>query len=168
MCTADASSSEPGLVKLAIIAAMTRDRVIGAGGKLPWHLPQDLQLFKRLTAGGSLIMGRKTHIAIGRPLPSRPNIVLSRSGGELPGVQLCTSFPAALAAARQYHRPVFVIGGAQLYRLALPLAEELHISWVTGAYTGDTFFPPFAMTDWQCCEEADFQGFHYTHYRRRR
>ncbi len=152
---------------MAIIVAMTRGRVIGSGGGIPWHLPADLQLFKSLTTGGTLIMGRKTHESIGRPLPRRHNIVLSRSWKELPGVQLCTSFRTALDEAMQRQRPVFIIGGAELYRKALPIAQELHISWVEKDFTGDTHFPPLELSDWLCCEEKDFPGFHYARYRRK-
>jgi dihydrofolate reductase len=159
--------TQAGPPQVAIIVAMTRDRVIGSGGRLPWHLPDDLQLFKRLTTGGTLIMGRKTHATIGRPLPRRHNIVLSRSRKELPGVQLCTSFRTALNDARQRQCPVFVIGGAELYRKALPIAEELHISWIKNDFSGDTHFPPFELCDWLCCEEKDFPGFHYARYRRK-
>ncbi len=153
--------------QVAIIVAMTRDRVIGSGGGIPWHLPDDLQLFKRLSADGTLIMGRKTHASIGRPLPGRHNIVLSRTRQELPGVQLCTSFRAALYDARQRQRPVFVIGGAELYRQALPFAEELHISWIEQEVSGDTRFPAFELAEWLCCEQHDFPGFQYVRYRRK-
>jgi len=159
--------TEAGKPCPAIIVAMTNDRLIGAGGGLPWHLPGDLRLFKRLTSGGILIMGRKTHASIGRPLPGRHNIVLSRSLQELPGVQVCAGFQAALAVARRHHHPVFVIGGGEVYRQALPLAGELHISWIEGDFNGDCYFPPLELDDWQCLEETDFTGFRYVHYRRR-
>lgn len=153
--------------QLAIIVAMTKDRVIGSGQALPWRLPEDLQLFKRITAGGTLIMGRKTHAAIGRPLPGRHNIVLSRTTRSLPGVQVCDSFMAGLSAAAQRGRPVYVIGGADIYRKALPLAAELHISWVEQDCAGDVVFPELDLTGWACCAEEDFPGFHYVRYRRR-
>jgi dihydrofolate reductase len=153
--------------QLAIIVAMTRDRVIGSGGSLPWRLPGELKLFKRITMDGTVIMGRKTHASIGRPLPGRHNIVLSRTKRDLPGVQVCATFLAGLVAAAQFGRLIFIIGGAGLYRQALPLAEELHISWVEEDYEGDVYFPSFAHTSWVCCEEEDFPGFHYARYRRK-
>ena len=152
---------------VAIIVAMTRDRVIGSGKDLPWHLPEDLQLFKRLTMGGTIIMGHKTHASIGHPLPGRHNIVLSRSQEELPGVQLCKSFVTGLTSAAQLGRPVFVIGGEELYRKALPIASELHISWVKETVTGDVHFPEFDLADWVIFEDEDHQGFHYRHYKRK-
>lgn len=155
------------LPSLAIIVAMTSDRVIGTDNTLPWHLPEDLQLFKRLTEGGTLIMGRKTHESIGRPLPGRHNIVVSRSNHQISGVQICDSFMSGLIAAVQKGWPIFVIGGAQLYRKALPIAAELHISWVKGDYRGDIRFPEFELADWLCCEEQDYPGFHYARYLRK-
>jgi len=152
---------------VAIIVAMTKDRVIGAGEALPWHLPEDLQLFKQLTMGCTIIVGRKTYASIGRPLPERHNIVLSRSQIELPDVQVCASFIAGLTTAAQLGHPVFVIGGEELYRKALPIASELHISWIKDAVPGDVYFPEFDLADWIACEEADHPGFHYTHYRRK-
>lgn len=146
---------------------MTGKRVIGSGGRLPWHLGEDLQLFKRLTMGATLIMGSKTHASIGRPLPGRTNIVLSRARPELPGVQVCESFGHALSAAAQLGRPVFVVGGAELYRKALPMAAHLHVSWVKEEHAGDVLFPAFDLADWSACEEQDYPGFRYVHYRRK-
>lgn len=161
------TTSQPGIPKVAIIVAMTKDRVIGSGKDLPWHLPEDLQLFKSLTMGGTIIMGRKTHAAIGRPLPGRHNIVLSHSQNKLPGVQLCNSFMSGLIAAAQLGRPAFVIGGAELYRKTLPITSELHISWVKETVPGDVYFPEFDLAGWAVCEDEDHQGFHYKHYRRK-
>lgn len=163
----DDDTTLAGMPDLAIIVAMTRDRIIGSGGSLPWHLREDLQLFKRLTAGGTLIMGRKTHASIGRPLPGRHNIVLSRSSQKIPGVLQCDNFKSGLRAAAQQGRPIFVIGGAQLYRKALMIATELHVSWVKDDYTGDVYFPEFDLADWCSCEECDYPGFRYVRYHRK-
>lgn len=150
--------------ELAIIVAMTRNLVIGSAGRLPWHLREDLQLFRRLTWGSTLIMGRKTYASIGRPLPGRVSIVLSRTRHEAAGVHCCDSFMAGLTVAARLGRPVFVIGGAQLYRKALPIAAQLHVSWVKGEYAGDVHFPALDFTTWSCCEEQEYQGFRYAHY----
>ena len=158
---------QPGMPRVAIIVAMTKDQVIGSGDTLPWHLPDELQLFKRLTMGCTVIMGRKTYASIGRPLPGRHNIVLSRSRKELPGVQISGNFMACLTAAAHQGRPVFIIGGEELYRKALPIASELHISWVKDAVSGDKCFPGFDLTDWTPCDDQVHQGFRYTHYRRK-
>ena len=153
--------------QLAIIVAMTKDRVIGSSQSLPWSLPEDLQLFKHLTMDCTVIMGHKTYTSIGHPLAGRYNIVLSRSLEKLPGVQVCNSFVTSLMLAAQQGQPVFVIGGKELYCLALPLASELHISWVNGKLTGDTYFPEFDLEDWVKDEEKHYSGFHYHHYRRK-
>ena len=141
--------------------------MIGSGGALPWHLPEDMQLFKRLTMGCAVIMGHRTYASIGRPLPGRYNIVLSRSRQELPGVQVCDSSMAGLTAAAQQGRPVFVIGGEELYRKALPIASELHISWVKTVTSGDKHFPELDFNDWIICEDVDHTGFRYIRYRRK-
>ncbi len=152
--------------KLAIIVAMTRDRVIGINGTLPWSLPDDLRLFRRITLGNTIIMGRETFKAIGRPLPERHNIVLSRRGAIIPGVEVCRSFLEGLATAARYQRPAFAIGGSSVYVKALPIAEEMHVSWVDGEFPGDTFFPPLEWSKWTQTAEEKFSGFRYVHYRR--
>lgn len=152
--------------RLAIVVAMTKDRVIGTDKGLPWHLPAELLLFKRLTMGGTVVMGYNTFKAIGHPLRGRHNIVLSRNHIELPDVQVCNSFIAGLQAAAQTARPVFVIGGAEVYRKALPLAAELHVSWIKGTYRGNHFFPGFDLSAWRICAEEPHPDFHYAHYLR--
>jgi dihydrofolate reductase len=158
---------QPKVPSVALITAMTSDRVIGSRGTLPWHLPDDLLLFKRLTLGCTVMMGRKTHSSIGHPLSGRHNIVLSRSCSELAGAEACGSFMEGLLAAARFGRPLFVIGGAQLYHQALPITSELHISWVKAAHTGNIYFPEFDLDDWVSCDERDYPEFCYVHYRRR-
>ena len=160
-------SLQPTVPHVAIIVAMAWDRVIGYGNGLPWHLPEELQLFKSLTMGCTIIMGRKTYTSIGRPLPGRHNIVLSRSQKKLPGVQVCDNFIAGLTAAAQLGRKVFVIGGEKIYRNALPIASELHISWIKESVPGDVFFPELDLENWVVCESMDHPGFRYTRYQRK-
>ncbi len=131
-----------GDVEKILCAAMTRRLVIGDHGRLPWHLPAELQLFRALTWGHSLIMGRSTFAAIGRPLPGRRNVVLSRSLPSRPGIVVCRSLEEALAAASTGMEKLFFIGGAQIYRQALPLAATMHISWIHGDFPGEVRFPP--------------------------
>lgn len=123
------------------IAAMSLNRVIGAGGKIPWHLPEDFKWFKRMTTGHVIVMGRKTFETIGKPLPNRETIVLSRSGFAHPGVQTIQSLEelATLAADRQ----VFICGGAQICQQALPLCSDLYLTLVKRCVEGDAFFPRF-------------------------
>jgi len=154
------------LPTVSIIVAMTRERVIGTQQGLPWQLPQDLQLFKRKTLGKTVIMGRKTHQSIGQPLPGRHNIVLSRASGPLAGVQVCRSFIEGLAEAARHGQPIFVIGGAELYEKALPIASELHISWVEENAVGDIHFPPFDLDDWRVLSISEYSGFNHIHYQR--
>lgn len=126
---------------LKAIAAMSENRVIGNGNRIPWHLPEDFKFFKATTMGHVLVMGRKTFESIGRPLPGRETIVLSRSGFAHPGVRAVSSLEQlpALVGDRQ----VFVCGGAEIYRQALPLCSDLYLTHVKRTVAGDAFFPPF-------------------------
>ncbi len=154
------------LPAVSIIVAMTSERVIGNQQGLPWHLPEDLQLFKRKTLGKTVIMGRKTHQSIGQPLPGRHNIVLSRAPVTLAGVQVCRSFIKGLTEAARHRQPIFVIGGAELYKKALPVASELHITWVEENVEGDIFFPAFDINDWRVLNVTEHSGFNHIHYQR--
>jgi dihydrofolate reductase len=153
---------------VSLIAAMARNRVIGAGTRLPWHLPADLQRFKRLTMGAPVIMGRKTHESIGRALPGRRNIVITRRpGASWDGCEVAGSLDAALAAARDTPE-VFVIGGAELYRLALPRADRLYLTLIDAEYPGDTLFPEFDPADWRETAREPGSGFAFVTYERAR
>jgi len=131
--------------RLSAIVAMGPDRVIGRNGALPWHLPGDLAFFKRTTTGHAILMGRKTYESIGRPLPMRRNIVLTRNP-DWPapkGVGTIHS-PADLdTLALPDEQTVFVIGGAQIYELFLPRLDELIVTHVFAPHPGDTYFPAF-------------------------
>ncbi|MBM3859062.1 MAG: dihydrofolate reductase [Verrucomicrobia bacterium] len=134
-------------MKLVIIAAVTPDGTIGHQGRLPWHLSEDLRRFKAVTMGHTLVMGRKTYDSIGKPLPGRRNIVLTR-GHAIPGVECFSSLDAALKACPD-NATVFVIGGAEVYRQALPLADQLLLTHVHQNITGDTKFPDFDRSRWR-------------------
>lgn len=123
------------------IAAMAENRVIGAQGRIPWHLPDDFRWFKQTTMGGVLIMGRKTYASIGRPLPGRETVVLSRSGHAPPGVR-CVGDPDALDPAGE-ERTHWVAGGTEIYRLLLPRCDTLYLTRVHRTVEGDAFMPPF-------------------------
>lgn len=122
---------------------MARNRVIGRDNRIPWHLPADFQWFKRTTLGGILVMGRRTFESIGRPLPGRETIVLSRSRGSIPGVHLAPDLPHLHARLADDPRQTWICGGAEIYRLLLPACTELLLSVVHQAPEGDAFFPPF-------------------------
>ena len=127
------------------IAALAENRVIGAHGKIPWRLPDDLRFFREQTTGHTVLMGRKTWESLGRPLPGRRNVIVSRTltpGAEsVPGAIVVPDLNAA--AALPPMGDVWVIGGAEIYALALPRCEELFLTEVAGQPPGDTFFPPF-------------------------
>jgi dihydrofolate reductase len=131
-----------------IVVAMTRQRVIGCGGRLPWHIPADLRLFKELTTGHTVIMGRETFASLGRPLPERRNLVVSRTLAATPGVEICRSLPEALQRAAADGKKIFVIGGREIYRQTLPVAAAMVVSWVREDHAGDTLFPEFDLEAW--------------------
>jgi dihydrofolate reductase len=123
------------------IAAMSENRVIGRGNQIPWHLPEDFKWFKQTTTGHVLVMGRKTFESIGRPLPNRTTLVLSRGGFAHPGVVTIRT-PAEIAA-HSAGRTVFIAGGAEIYAQLLPFCSELLLTRVKRTVEGDAFFPPF-------------------------
>jgi dihydrofolate reductase len=134
---------------VSIVVATDDQGGIGLGGGLPWHLPEDLKRFKALTMGKPIVMGRRTHDSIGRPLPGRHNIVISRQPGlRIEGCTVVDSLEAALAAAGPVPE-VVVIGGADVYRLALPCAETLYLTRVHADVGADTFFPALDAADWE-------------------
>ncbi len=128
---------------------MARDQIIGAEGGMPWHLPADLAHFKQVTMGHPVLMGRKTFQSIGRPLPGRRNVVLSRSATGLPdGVEQFTGLEQALAALDE-SGSVMVIGGGEIYRLTLPRATRLVLTFIDADVEGDTRFPEFVLEEWR-------------------
>jgi len=141
-------------VKIVLVAALARNRVIGREGDMPWRLPSDLKHFKEVTLGSPVIMGRKTYLSIGRPLPGRANIVVSRSGFSADGVETVSSLEAAIERARDHARQsgagqVSVIGGGEIYAQAIDLADELCLTEVDAEIQGDTVFPEIDSTRWQ-------------------
>jgi len=127
---------------LALIVAVARNGVIGHQGGLPWHIPEDLKHFKKTTSGHAIIMGRKTYDSIGRPLPKRRNIVVTRQSNlELPGCDRAENLDEAIALARTTDPCPFIIGGASIYEEALSMATELHVTEIDREVEGDTYFP---------------------------
>lgn len=153
--------------KKIIIVAMTKDRVIGLNGKMPWHISDDLKIFKRLTMGGTVVMGRATYESIGKTLSNRNNILLSTKAKEIPGVEVCPTFEKAVEKAEGLGRDLFFIGGASIYKQALPIADWMHISWVKQEYPGDTHFPEFCLDLWQETEKTEYPEFTHITYRRK-
>lgn len=143
------------MTALAIIVAAAQNGVIGRDNGLPWHLPEDLRYFKRRTLGKPIVMGRKTFESIGRPLPGRKNIVISRNRAfAAPGVEVVASLEEAIALAASIAHAdgaleCVVIGGAEIYREALPRADRLYFTEVHAAVDGDAMLPPIHWPDWQ-------------------
>ncbi len=132
-----------------LIAAVAENGVIGDAGTIPWHLPDDFAHFKATTLGHTLVMGRATYESIGRPLPGRTTIVLSRDPAwSAEGVLVATSYDEALKLAADLPGDVYVAGGAAIYALALPSADEQILTEVRLAPEGDTFYPPFDRDEW--------------------
>lgn len=141
---------------IVVVAAVARNRVIGSAGDLPWRLPADLKRFKAITVGKPMIMGRKTFESIGRPLPGRRTIVVTRDRSwSAAGVETAASLDAALQAAAtggpDGGRPeeIVIAGGGEIYALALPLADRLRLTWVDAEPDGDALFPEFDVTRWR-------------------
>ena len=138
-----------GFSRVVIIAAVASNGVIGYRNRMPWHLPEDLKRFRQLTLGHAVIMGRRTFESIGAPLAGRENIVITRSPDwTRSDCHAAHSLAAALAAVRA-RQDAFVIGGAQIYALALPIASRLHITEIERDFEGDAFFPEFDRSRWR-------------------
>jgi dihydrofolate reductase len=147
------------------IAAMSLNRVIGARNKIPWHLPEDFKWFKQLTTGNVIVMGRKTFESIGKPLPNRETIVLSRSQFSFPGVRTVADLSEINLAGES--REVFIVGGAQVYAQALPLCSDLYLTLVKREVEGDAFFPAFEDRFELAEEIRDTPEFKILRYRQR-
>ncbi|MBI1748724.1 MAG: dihydrofolate reductase [Acidobacteria bacterium] len=153
---------------ISIIAAMTKNRVIGKGNRLPWHISEDLRTFKRLTTGHTILMGRKTFESIGKPLLHRNNIVISCSLSPLDGVVVCRDLSEALQCGRAYGRDIFIIGGGDIFAQALPFTDRMYISYVKANYEGDTYFPAFSEDDWTIERKEDHADFQLVVYNRKK
>lgn len=134
---------------LTLIAAVAKNKVIGSHGKLPWHVSEDLKFFKSMTTGHAIVMGKKTYDSTGKPLPNRRNIVVSRRATSIDGAEVAGSIDEAIARARETDPDPFVIGGAEIYRAALPFATKLYITEIDEEPEGDAFFPDFDHSEWK-------------------
>jgi dihydrofolate reductase len=153
---------------ISLIAAMTPKRVIGKDNRLLWHIPDDWKNFVKLTTGNVVIMGRKTYESIGKPLKNRHNIVITRSTESLPGVETAGSVEEALRKARMHRKPIFIIGGQQIYEQFLPLADTMHLSFVRQEHEGDAFFPKFDEREWVVVDKVDYPDFEFCVYKRKK
>ncbi|KAF0100661.1 MAG: dihydrofolate reductase [bacterium] len=157
---------------LSVIAAMARNRVIGVNNTLPWRLPEDLKHFKALTMGHPIIMGRKTFESIGKPLPGRTTVIVTRdSRYRVEGCLIATSIDAAIAACAG-EPEIFFVGGAELYAQVLPRADRLYLTEIQADYAGDAWFPAFDRDAWEEMARdrrvsPDGLGYDFVTYRRR-
>lgn len=150
-----------------IVAAVGRNGVIGVDGGLPWRIPEDMTRFKQLTMGHAVVMGRETFSSIGRPLPGRTNIVLTRRPDWThEGVELAGSLEDALAIAASRNQDVFVAGGADVYRAALEIADRMELTEVDTSPEGDTWFPPVDWSQWRETFRETHPGFDFVTYER--
>lgn len=153
---------------VALVAAVAANGVIGRDGGLPWHLPEDLPRVKRLTLGHVLVMGRRTYESIGRPLPGRTTVVVTRqTGWAAEGVTVAASVEEALLVAGALDDEVYVVGGTEVYRAALPAADRLLITEVAGEPDGDTYFPDVDWSQWREASREERNGFAFVDYVRR-
>ena len=159
--------------RISLIVAMARNRVIGANNRIPWRLPAEQQLFKRITMGHHIVMGRKTYDSIGRLLPGRTTVIVTRQPDyHVAGAVIAHSLHDAINAAAR-DTEIFVIGGAELFREALAIADRIHLTVVDGEIDGDTFMPEIDHDRWRpgptethLPDERHAHGFSYTVYDR--
>jgi dihydrofolate reductase len=157
---------------VTLVAAVARNGVIGNGPDIPWHLPGEQRLFKELTTGHVLVMGRKTYDSIGRPLPGRTTVVVTRHadwqpvGGRPESVLVAGSVDEALTLAAAVDDQVFVVGGGEIYRAAMSLADRLVITWVDLEPEGDAYFPTVDETEWTGVEQEHHDAWSVVHYER--
>lgn len=135
--------------KISIAVAIGENQAIGKNNQLLWHMPADLKFFKQTTSGHTVIMGRKTFDSVGKPLPNRRNIVITRDASlKIEGVEVVNSLDEALKITQTEEKPVFIVGGAEIYRQALPKTDRLYLTTIHHNFDADTFFPDFERNEW--------------------
>ena len=144
-------------MKITLVAAIASNNVIGKENSLPWNIPEDLKRFKQMTSGHTILMGRKTFDSIGRPLPNRQNIVMTKDENfEQEGIKVVNDFDEALELIKESNEDVFVIGGSKIYELFEPVANSLAITRILKDFEGDAFFPDINWDLWQIEKEENF------------
>lgn len=141
---------------ISLIVAHDPNRVIGLDNQMPWHIPGDLAYFKEKTMDKAIVMGRKTFESIGRVLPGRKNIIVTRNASyKAEGAEVVTNLNDAITLAEAHHKEVMVIGGEQIFRAILPKADRLYITFIQKNFNGDTFFPPYNEEVWSLVETSE-------------
>ncbi len=144
-------------MKITLVAAIASNNVIGKENSLPWNIPEDLKRFKQMTSGHTILMGRKTFDSIGRPLPNRQNIVMTKDENfEREGIKVINNFDDALELIKESNEDVYVIGGSNIYELFEPVANSLAITRILKDFDGDAFFPDINWDLWQIEKEENF------------
>jgi len=141
---------------ISIIVAIAENHAIGKDNKLLWYLPNDLKHFKTITSGHTVIMGRKTYDSVGKPLPNRRNIVITRQHIDIAGCEVVNSLQEALALCKT-EEEVFIVGGAEIYRQAIPITNKIYLTIVHQNFEGDTYFPEIEENIWVETEREDYQ-----------
>ena len=155
--TASPGGGKEGKPRISLLVAMAKNRVIGADNRIPWHLPNELKLFKNLTMGHHIVMGRKTHESIGRLLPGRTTVIVTRQDDyTVPGAIVTHTIEEALDAARGDDE-IFVIGGAEIFRETLPIADRIYLTIVDAEPEGDTFMPELDPSEWRETSAQQFE-----------
>jgi dihydrofolate reductase len=145
-------------MKISLIVAMASNRVIGLNNKMPWHLSADLKKFKKITMDSPVLMGRKTHESIGKPLPGRTNIIVSRNPEyRQDGCLVFNDLKTALKKACERADEIFVIGGSDLYEAILPITDTIYLTVINREFKGDTFFPELDLNDWSEVAREDIK-----------
>ncbi|MFD1206135.1 MULTISPECIES: dihydrofolate reductase [Sporosarcina] len=140
---------------LSLLVAHDLNRVIGYENQMPWHIPEELKYFKKMTMGKAVVMGRKTFESIGRPLPGRLNIVLTRNEDyKADGIEVFSDVNEAIARGMEYSDEVVVIGGTEIFNLVMDMADRMYITVIRHEYEGDTFFPPYEE-DWKIVSKSE-------------
>ncbi len=151
---------------ISLISAMSSSRVIGSGDGMPWDVPEEYQHFLNTTRGQTLIIGRKSFEIFGPTLTSKRCFVITRSGRCFESAVAVASIDDAINQSRDHDERIFVAGGASVYSLALPLADEMQLSYIRGTFTGDTYFPEFDESDWGIVRQEDRGSYEFVHYKR--
>jgi dihydrofolate reductase len=151
---------------MIIISAMSRDRLIGKGDGLPWHVPEEYNQFLRFIEGQTVILGRKSYPIFGKSLTSAHNVVVSRSVSELPGAVVVPNIERAVEVAESFGKTVFSAGGSTIYQQTIPLADTMYLSFMKGEFEGDAYFPEFDESEWVVEKREDHPKFEFVVYRR--
>jgi len=154
--------------EIIAVAAMTKKRVIGKDNWLPWKIPEELAHFRKITQNGVVIMGGATYRSINRPMPDRVNIVISRTMQDIPGVIVKPAVNEALQEAKRYHKPIFIIGGSQIFEQTMSFLDKMYLSFIKKEYEGDIYFPEWDEDLWEIEKKEDHPEFEFVIFKRRK